>query len=298
MCARTAAVIASATRARHSPARAQREQRRARSRQAAAERAGFDGRALDRAPGPARAARGAARRSCPRATREISAKSPRCRPCDERAQVRPLPDGVGERHRVAEQRARLRRLDLEIRVHDHGRQAGGHRQRDDVRRTRRAGPARSRRRCDGAMLSACADPAPSRSPSSAQAISVSIDALRAEQRVDGDDRRRGARRAAAQAARQRQPLANASAPRRAARRACVSSASAATPAVLRAASRGRRPPSPAMSSIVHAGRREARRHLVARRRRARSRARRTRSATFETVAGAKAVTEVMSGSSC
>ena len=90
--------------------------------------------------------------------------------------------------------------------------------------------------------------------------------VRAEQRVHGDDRRRGARRAAAEAARQRQPLADASARRRAARRARVSSACAATPAVL--LRRVARQPAAVAGDVVdaHAGvGAEARRHLVARR---------------------------------
>ena len=63
----------------------------------------------------------------------------------------------------------------------------------------------------GAMLSACADPAPSRSPSSAHAISVSAVDRAADQRIDRHHRRGGAGGAAAEAARQRQPLPDAQA---------------------------------------------------------------------------------------
>ena len=110
---------------------------------------------------------------------------------------------------VAEQRARLRRFDLEIRVHDDRHEAGRHRQPDDVGRIGAAGRARIRRRAHGAMLSACADPAPSRSPSKRTRHQRLERGVRAEQRVDGDDRRGGAGGAAAEAARQRQALANA-----------------------------------------------------------------------------------------
>ena len=141
--------------------------------------------------------------------RPISAKSDGVQAVHERAEVRPLLDRVGERDRVAEQRPRLGGLDFEIGMHDHRRQPRRHRQPDDVGRIRRGGPARSRRRSHGAMLSACADPAPSRSPSSAQAISVSTDDVGAEQRIDRDHRSRGAGGAAAEAARQRQALPDA-----------------------------------------------------------------------------------------
>ena len=243
-------------------ARAQREERRPGSRQAAAERAGIDRRALDRGQArherrPARLGDRVLERSADQ--REVAA----VQAVDERAEVRPLAHGVGERHRVAEQRPRLRRLDLEIGMHDHRGQAGRNRQPDDVGRVRRGGRARSRRRCDGAMLSACADPAPSRSPSSAQAISVSIDALRAEQRVDRDDRRRGARRAAAETARERQALADASARRRAARRASSAAPAPRRPpcSAPRRAAGGRRRRRCRRSRTPDAG--QARRHFVA-----------------------------------
>ncbi len=121
-------------------------------------------------------------------------------------------------------------------------------------------------------------------------------AARAEQRVDRHDRRGGARRAAAEAARQRQSLADASATRRAARRAPVSSASAATPAVLRAASRGSRPPSPSMSSIGTPA--DAKRAVTSSPGASSAKPSTSKpQPTFDTVAGAKAVTDVIGGSS-
>ena len=125
------------------------------------------------APGPARAARGAARRSCPRATATSESKSPRCSASTNAPRFAHCWMASAERHRVAEQRARRRGLDFEIGMDDDGRQPGRHRQPDDVGRIRRRGPARSRRRSPARCCRACAEPAPRRSPSSAQAISVS-----------------------------------------------------------------------------------------------------------------------------
>ena len=112
------------------------------------------------------------------------------------------------------------------------------------------------------MLSACAEPAPSRSPSSAQAISVSIDTR--EPRIAST----ATTAAAALAALPPRPLESGSpllmvnaTPRRSP--SVVKRASAAIPAVFFAASRGRRPPSPRMSSMRTPGPRQARRHLVA-----------------------------------
>ena len=137
---------------------------------------------------------------------------------DERAEVGPLPDRVGERDRVAEQRARPRGLDLEVRVHDDRRQAGRHRQPDDIGRIGAADEheaAADARRDVVGMRRSGAEPL-----AFERARDQRLDRrVRADQRVDRHDRRRRAGRAAAEPARQRQPLANASATRRAARRA-------------------------------------------------------------------------------
>ena len=295
---RTAAVIAAATRGGDVGAGAQREERRPGSRQTAAERAGVDGRALD--DGQTRHERRPARlgdRVFERAAdeREVAA----VQPVDERAQVGPLPHGIGERHRRAEQRARLRRFDLEIGMHDDGRQARRHRQPQDVGRVRAADehePAADARRDVVGVRRSGAEPLAFERAGD-QRLGATTGA---DQRVDRDDRGGGAGRAAAEAARQRQPLADASARRRAVRRACVSSASAATPAVFCAASRGRRPPSPSMLSIRTPGVSPGRNRAVTSSPGSSSAKPRTSKphATFDTVAGAKAVTEVMVRSGC
>ena len=214
-------------------------------------------------PGTSDARRGSAIVSS--SAREISAKSPRCRPSTSAPRFAHCRMASASGTVVAEQRARLRRLDLEIGMNDDGRQAGRDRQPDDVGRIRMAHEheAAADRRRD---VVGVRRPAPSRSPSSAHAISVSIDARRTEQRVDGDDRRRGARRAAAEAARERQALADGqrhAAPL--AERASAAPARRRRPCCARA-SRGSRPSSPTMSSIVTPDAPvEPRRHLVARR---------------------------------
>ena len=228
--------------------------------------------------------------------RLISAKSPVCRPWTNAPRFAHCLHRVAERHGVAEQRARLRGFDFEIGVDDDRRQAGRHRQPTTsgglARRTSTNPP-----QMHGAMLSACAEPAPSRSPSSAQAISVSTRRLRADQRVDRHDRRRGARRAAAEAARQRQALADRQrdAARlaelrqqrqhrhagRVARRLARQTAAVARDVVDRA-----RPPAPSVAVTSSPGSSSAKPRTS------------KPQATFETVAGAKAVTEVMSGSRC
>ena len=262
----TAAVIAAATRAAIVALGAQREERRPGSRQAAAERAGIDGRALDRRQ--ARHERRAARlgdRVLERAARSARSRrgagrrtsAPRLAHC----RIASASGTV-----VAEQRARLRRLDLEIGMHDDRGQTRRHRQPDDVGRIRRGGRARSRRRSHGAMLSACADPAPSRSPSSAQAISVSSGACAPSSASTATTAAAALAALPPSPLDERQPLADASAPRRAARRA--SSAAPARPrrpcCAPRRAAAGRRRPS--MLVDLHARRRaSARGHLVARR---------------------------------
>ena len=116
--------------------------------------------------------------------------------------------------------------------------------------------------------------------------------VRAEQRVDGDDRRGGARGAAAEAARQRQPLADASARRRAARRApSAAPAPRRRPcsAPPRAAAARRRP----MMSSMRDARPGASRAVTSSP--GASSAKPSTSnpqATFDTVAGAKAVTSI------
>ena len=126
-------------------------------------------------------------------------------------------------------------------MHDDRREPGGTGSRimsgGAARRTRTNPP-----QMHGAMLSACADPAPSRSPSSAQDISVSIDACAPISASTATTA------AAALAALPPSPLESgrplrmvSATPRRSP--SVVSKASTATPAVLRAASRGSRPPS-------------------------------------------------------
>ena len=143
----------------------------------------------------------------------------------------------------------------------------------------------------------CCRRAPSRrracSPSNAQAMSVSRERARAEQRVDGDDR---GRRRWPRCRRDRSTAADPcgwSAPRPAARRAASAAPSAAMPAVFFAASRGRRPPSPTMSSMRHQRRPSMNRAVTSSP--GDSSAKPSTSnphATFDTVAGAKAVTAV------
>ena len=128
-------------------------------------------------------------------------------------------------------------------------------------------------------------------------MSVSRDDVRAEQRIDGNDRRRGARRAAAESARQRQSLADGqrhAAPlaelgqqrqRRHARRVARRLArQAAAVAVDVRRSRRRRTSGVAVTSSPGSSSAKPRTSNP--------------QATFETVAGANAVTEVMSGSNC
>ena len=119
-----------------------------------------------------RAARGAARRSCPRA----SARSARSLPGAGRPRARRGSPTAGSRRpaapcrRAAPGLARSRFRDRGERRRPSGRQerAAGRCPADSARRTSTRPP-----QIDGAMLSACAEPAPRRSPSSAHAISVS-----------------------------------------------------------------------------------------------------------------------------
>ena len=159
---------------------------------------------------------------------------------------------------------------------DDGGQPGRHRQPDDVRRVCARRTSTKPPQIAGAMLSPCAEPAPRRSPSSAQAIRMSERRVRAKQRVR---RRPPPPRRSPRCRRGRSTAAGpcgSSARRRASRRAASAAPArrrrrcSAPP---RAASR---PSSPGMSSIVTPRRGQARRHLVARLVAARTRARRTR----------------------
>ena len=176
MCARTAVVHRRGhARRRRRALATQGEERRPGARQAAAERAGVHGRALDHGQARARAARAAARRWCPRA----SGRSARSRPCAGRRRTRPGSPTAGPHRRAAPCRraapapSPFRSRGRDARRPRSGRPepAAGSRRADSARRTSTKPP-----QMHGAMLSACADPAPSRSPSSAQAISVSTDA--------------------------------------------------------------------------------------------------------------------------
>ena len=185
---------------------------------------------------------------------------------DERAEVRPLPDRVGERHRVAEQRARLRRLDLEIGMHDDRRQArrapaAGRCRADSARRTSTKPPQMRRRDVVGVRRSGAEPLAFER------AGDQRLDATRA--RRAARRRRRPPRRRWPRCRRARSTAAApcgcvSATPRRSP--SVVSSASAATPAVL--LRRLARQPAAVADDVVDARRRaarEARGHLVARR---------------------------------
>ena len=127
---------------------AQREQRRPRAGQAAAERARIRGRLLDlREARDQRRAPRLGNRVLERSRQLIEVRT--MERVDERAEVRPLPDRVAERHLRAEQRSRARGLDLEIGMDDDRGQTGRHRQADDVGRIRRRARARNRRRPPG-----------------------------------------------------------------------------------------------------------------------------------------------------
>ena len=157
MCVGRRRVIASATRLRDVGAAAQREQRRSGSRQAAAERARVRGGALDRRePGTSGARRGSAIVSSSERRQQIEVAA--VQRVDERAEVRPLLHGVGERH-VSPSSARA----FAVSISRSGWtttavEPGRHRQADDVGRVRARGRARSRRR----STARCCRRAPSR----------------------------------------------------------------------------------------------------------------------------------------
>ena len=255
---------------------AQREQRRPGTRQAAAERAGVGGRPLDLRPGPARAARAAARRSCPRAS-ATSGEVRAVQRVDERAEVGPLPD----RRRRAAPSCRAARAPAPFRSRDPGCTTTAVRPAGTGSRTTSGGfgtpheheAAVDRRRDVVAVRRSGAEPLAlrARTPSASRAA-----------RARSSSASTATTAATALAALPPRPLDSGSplrivsaTPRRSP--SDVSSACAATPAVFRAASRGRRPLIADDVVDPHAGRgRAAARHLVAGRVAARSRARRSR----------------------
>ena len=128
---------------------------------------------------------------------------------DEGAQIRALADGVAQRHLSPEQRARFRCFDLEVRMDDDRGQAVWHRQADDVRRIGGADEDEAtvnRRRDVVAMRRAGAAPF-AFERAGEQAIERR---LRADERVDRDDRGDGAGGAAAESAREREAFADGS----------------------------------------------------------------------------------------
>ena len=149
----------------------------------------------------------------------------------------------------------------------------------------------------GAMLSACAEPAPSALAfERAHEQTYRAPAVRPTQRIDGDHRGNSACGASAETARERQPLADvqrdaARGPDRQRRAAC-----AATPAVFFAASRGRRPPSSEMLVITTPAGPSIHRAVTSSPGSCRANPRTSNPhATLETVAGAKAVTAFIVG---
>ena len=150
----------------------------------------------------------------------------------------------------------------------------------------------------GAMLSGCAARAPSPSPSIAHAISSVERRVRVEERVDRHHRRRRAGGAAAESARRAAAPSRWSAQRRAARQAPSAAPARRHRPCSASASRGSRPPSPGdrrrssrRARAVPARSGRSLRRLAPR---ARNPSTSNPQATFETVAGANAVTTAIS----
>ena len=124
---------------------------------------------------------------------------------DERAEVGPLTDRIGERHRIAEQGARFRGLDLEIRMHDDGGQAVRNGQAHDIGRARAAHEHEAAVQTWRDVVGMCRPRAQPLAFERARQQRVDWKP-RADQGVHRHDRRDRARGAAAEAARQRQPF--------------------------------------------------------------------------------------------
>jgi hypothetical protein len=121
-------------------------------------------------------------------------------PVDQRTQVRPLLHRVSEGNTGPEEGAGRRRFDFEIRMDHHRGEPSRYRQPNDIGRVRAAHEHEAAADCRRDIVCvrrSCAEPF-----AFERAGDERVDrGVRSQQRIDGDHRRRGTRRAAAEAAR-------------------------------------------------------------------------------------------------